>query len=247
MHSDDHEKRLAHDLEVLLARRATTPRPAGLSSWFRRSNPDRVLEQRRLRRNAGGGCRPYLGDGSNGANALALTGIVRSVIRASIVTASAVAEWIQLTVTLTVRSISGCSKLAGYAVHLWHCDGAGDGDYSMYTGAAVNEKLSTRRARTAANGIVRLPRSTPDSAAKSLFCLGNGVDGSGKSHRRLRQIVPRDVLDQVVRGMVKVEVARRILTEVDERNAQLPQRCDIDSAPRWPRVERNTERLQCRR
>src|SRR5687768_12031172 len=69
---------------------------------------------------------PYPGDGSNGANALALTGIVRSDIRASIAGASGVAEGVLLTITLkVVDSSASCAPLAGYAVYLWHCDREG--------------------------------------------------------------------------------------------------------------------------
>src|SRR4051812_8868074 len=42
---------------------------------------------------------PYPGDGSNGANALAISGIVRSDIRSSIGGASGVADGVPLTVT----------------------------------------------------------------------------------------------------------------------------------------------------
>jgi protocatechuate 3,4-dioxygenase beta subunit len=75
---------------------------------------------------------PYPGDGSNGANALALSGIVRSDIRSSFAGATGTAEGIPLTVKLTLMSAAGgCAKLSGYAVYIWHCDRAGQ--YSMYT------------------------------------------------------------------------------------------------------------------
>jgi protocatechuate 3,4-dioxygenase beta subunit len=74
---------------------------------------------------------PYPGDGSNGVNALVLSGIVRSDIRASIAGATGTAEGIPLTVTLTVGHVGDqCAALAGYAVYLWHCDR--DGEYSLY-------------------------------------------------------------------------------------------------------------------
>jgi protocatechuate 3,4-dioxygenase beta subunit len=89
---------------------------------------------------AGAGCSvipeetagPYPGDGSNGANALTLSGIVRSDIRPSLSPASGTAEGVPLTVRLTlVNTAAGCAPLAGRAIYLWHCDRAGD--YSMYT------------------------------------------------------------------------------------------------------------------
>ncbi len=80
---------------------------------------------------------PYPGDGSNGANALALTGIVRSDIRTSLAPATGTAAGVPLTVKLTLANINaGCAPLAGYAVYIWHCDR--DGNYSMYTLATEN-------------------------------------------------------------------------------------------------------------
>jgi protocatechuate 3,4-dioxygenase beta subunit len=80
---------------------------------------------------------PFPGDGTNGANALALAGIVRSDIRASVGGASGVADGVVLTVTLTVVDSGACTPLAGHAVYVWHCDR--DGNYSMYSPAVVNE------------------------------------------------------------------------------------------------------------
>lgn len=80
---------------------------------------------------------PYPGDGSNGPNALSLSGIVRSDIRSSIGTLSGTAEGVPLTVELTlVATNDACQPLAGYALYLWHCDR--DGDYSMYNNTEQN-------------------------------------------------------------------------------------------------------------
>jgi protocatechuate 3,4-dioxygenase beta subunit len=81
---------------------------------------------------------PYPGDGSNGANALALAGIVRSDITSSVGPASGVALGVPLRVEITlVDASNNCEPLEGYAVYIWHCDRAGD--YSMYTGLAKSE------------------------------------------------------------------------------------------------------------
>ncbi|MEY4511286.1 MAG: hypothetical protein RLZZ450_3408 [Pseudomonadota bacterium] len=81
---------------------------------------------------------PYPGDGSNGVNALVLSGIVRSDIRASIGTASGTAAGVPLTIKLTlVNTNDGCNKLAGYAVYLWHCDRAGL--YSLYSQGVTDQ------------------------------------------------------------------------------------------------------------
>lgn len=86
---------------------------------------------------------PYPGDGSNTsngsvANALALSGIVRSDLTHSIGGATGVAEGVPLSVTLTLVNTGGaCAALVGYAVYLWHCDQAGR--YSMYSSGVVGE------------------------------------------------------------------------------------------------------------
>jgi len=80
---------------------------------------------------------PYPGDGTNGPNALALSGIVRSDIRASLGSATGVAQGVVLTVTLTLVDSKTCSPLTGHAIYLWHCDR--DGNYSMYSAAVASE------------------------------------------------------------------------------------------------------------
>ncbi len=80
---------------------------------------------------------PYPGDGTNGVNALTMSGIVRSNITSSL-GSSTVAAGIPLTVTLKLVSVSGsCTNLAGYAVYLWHCNQSGG--YSMYSSGITGE------------------------------------------------------------------------------------------------------------
>jgi protocatechuate 3,4-dioxygenase beta subunit len=86
---------------------------------------------------------PYPGDGSNTANgsianALALSGIVRSDIRASIAGASGVATGVPLQVIIElVNTNASCADLSGYAIYLWHCDALGR--YSMYSSGVTAE------------------------------------------------------------------------------------------------------------
>src|SRR5215203_3521698 len=82
---------------------------------------------------------PYPGDGTNGPNVLAESGVVRSDITSSFGDASGVAEGVPVTVKLKVYDLNGddATPLAGAAVYLWHCDRGGS--YSMYDGDAVNE------------------------------------------------------------------------------------------------------------
>src|SRR5262245_28733133 len=80
---------------------------------------------------------PFPGDSSNGPNVLNQTGVVRSDIRSSFAGLSGTAAGVPLTIELTIVSASSCTPLAGYAVYLWHCDR--DGNYSLYSSAAVNQ------------------------------------------------------------------------------------------------------------
>jgi protocatechuate 3,4-dioxygenase beta subunit len=144
----DHDLGLAHDLRVLAGmkdRRHALRLLAGMSlvpliGCDSESTPGGGID--------GGGnascavipeetAGPYPGDGSNGANALTLSGIVRSDIRPSLSPATGTAQGIPLTVKLTlVNTRQSCAPLAGYAVYIWQCDR--DGNYSMYTLATEN-------------------------------------------------------------------------------------------------------------
>jgi hypothetical protein len=75
---------------------------------------------------------PYPGNGSNGANVLTRSGIVRSDIRASFGSSTTVAKGVPLTIRLTVQDATkSCAALAGAAVYLWQCDI--NGRYSLYS------------------------------------------------------------------------------------------------------------------
>ncbi len=81
---------------------------------------------------------PYPGDGSNGPNVLAESGVVRSDITRSIGDASGVAGGVATTIEMTLLDVAGGGKpLAGAAVYLWHCDR--EGRYSMYDQGAADE------------------------------------------------------------------------------------------------------------
>lgn len=99
---------------------------------------------------------PYPGDGSNTAsgsvaNALALSGIVRSDIRSSVGNATGTATGAPLTVVFTLENVnSSCAPLDGYAIYLWHCDAAGR--YSMYSSGVTNENYLRGVQATDGNG-----------------------------------------------------------------------------------------------
>jgi len=81
---------------------------------------------------------PFPGDGSNGPNVLAQSGIVRQDIRSSFGSSSTVAAGVPLTIDLTIQDAAkSCAPLSGAAVYLWHCDR--DGAYSLYSNGVTGE------------------------------------------------------------------------------------------------------------
>ena len=81
---------------------------------------------------------PYPGDGSNGANVLARSGVVRQDIRPSFDTSTTTAEGVPLTLTLQVIDMAGGNvPFEGAAVYLWHADRSGN--YSLYATGLENE------------------------------------------------------------------------------------------------------------
>jgi protocatechuate 3,4-dioxygenase beta subunit len=81
---------------------------------------------------------PFPGDGSNGPNVLAQSGVVRADIRSSFGTSSTTAKGVPLTIRLTIQdAANNCAPMTGAAVYVWHCDQAGN--YSLYSQAAASE------------------------------------------------------------------------------------------------------------
>ncbi|MCS5713558.1 intradiol ring-cleavage dioxygenase [Herbiconiux sp. CPCC 205716] len=80
---------------------------------------------------------PYPGDGSNGADVLEESGVVRSDIRTSI-GGGATAAGVPMALSLTVLDMANGDKaFENVAVYVWHCDA--DGNYSMYSSGVENE------------------------------------------------------------------------------------------------------------
>jgi protocatechuate 3,4-dioxygenase beta subunit len=177
-HDHDHDKGLNHDLTRLAdfaaRRRALLKWGLGVSALPLLACAGSNLDSTDMTSEAGAGTTgtgtdtgtddtcstipeetegPYPGDGTNGANALALAGIVRSDIRQSVAGASGTAVGIPLTVTLTLQDANnGCKPIAGYAIYIWHCDR--DGNYSMYSAAAASENYLRGVQETAEDGTV---------------------------------------------------------------------------------------------
>src|SRR5580765_6431618 len=65
---------------------------------------------------------PFPGDGSNGANALNQSGIVRSDIRSSFGSASGTADGVPIDLEMTIVDAATNKAVEGAAVYVWHCD-----------------------------------------------------------------------------------------------------------------------------
>jgi protocatechuate 3,4-dioxygenase beta subunit len=103
---------------------------------------------------------PYPGDGSNGANVLAQSGIVRSDITSSFGSSTTKATGLPLSITMTINDFDNDEKpLAGGAVYLWHCNQAGQ--YSLYSQDIVNENYLRGVQQTDASGEVRFTTIFP--------------------------------------------------------------------------------------
>ncbi|HZL74214.1 MAG TPA: intradiol ring-cleavage dioxygenase [Propionibacteriaceae bacterium] len=81
---------------------------------------------------------PFPGDGSNGANVLNQSGIVRRDITSSFGSSTARAEGVPLTIAMTINDFAkNKSPIAGGAVYVWHCDR--EGRYSLYSQGVTGE------------------------------------------------------------------------------------------------------------
>jgi protocatechuate 3,4-dioxygenase beta subunit len=108
---------------------------------------------------------PFPGDGTNAVagstvNALALSGIQRSVITSSFAGATGIAAGAVLKVVLNLKSAANaCGALSGYAIYLWHCDALGR--YSLYSSGVTGENYLRGLQVTDANGQVSFTTIVP--------------------------------------------------------------------------------------
>jgi protocatechuate 3,4-dioxygenase beta subunit len=146
---------------------------------------------------------PYPGDGSNGVNVLAESGIVRSDITQSFGTASGVAAGVRLTIKLKVIDLSDDGKaLAGSAVYLWHCDRAGR--YSLYSEGVTEENYLRGVQEADADGYVTFTSIYPAAYSGRWphihFEVYPGLDQAGSSADKLRTsqlALPEDISNTV--------------------------------------------------
>jgi protocatechuate 3,4-dioxygenase beta subunit len=103
---------------------------------------------------------PFPGDGSNGANVLNQSGIVRRDITSSFGTSTTTAEGVPLDITMTINDFANNkAPLAGGAVYVWHCDR--EGRYSLYSEGVTNENYLRGVQETDDRGQVRFTTIFP--------------------------------------------------------------------------------------
>ena len=96
-------------------------------------SPSKTYDEEMPQETAG----PYPGDGSNGADALDVSGVERSNITASIDGGAAV-DGVAMTLTMNiVDMVKDNGPMTGAAVYVWHCDP--NGNYSMYSEGVEDE------------------------------------------------------------------------------------------------------------
>jgi protocatechuate 3,4-dioxygenase beta subunit len=147
---------------------------------------------------------PYPGDGSNGPDVLAESGVVRSDITSSFGDASGVAEGVPMTVKLKVYDLNGddATPLAGAAVYLWHCDR--EGSYSMYDGDASAENYLRGVQEAADDGTLQFTTIFPACYAGRWphmhFEVYESLDAATTATNKLRTsqlALPQDVCETV--------------------------------------------------
>jgi protocatechuate 3,4-dioxygenase beta subunit len=133
-----------------------TGQPSGSGGALPESTQTSYTANGELPEETGG---PFPGDGSNGANVLNQTGIVRRDITSSFGSSTAKAEGVPLRITMTISDYANRAPLAGGAVYVWHCDR--EGRYSLYSEGVTGENYLRGVQETDGRGQVRFATISP--------------------------------------------------------------------------------------
>jgi protocatechuate 3,4-dioxygenase beta subunit len=145
---------------------------------------------------------PFPGDGSNGPDVLAQSGVVRSDIRSSFGSSTTIAEGIPLTIQLTIEDGTDCVPLAGAAVYVWHCNR--EGEYSLYSSAIANENYLRGVQEAGEDGVVTFtsifPAAYPGRWPHIHFEVYPSLDMATDENNRIatsQVALPKDACDLV--------------------------------------------------
>jgi len=146
---------------------------------------------------------PFPGDGSNGPNVLAESGVVRRDLTRSFGDASGVAEGVPTTIELRLIDVAGGGgPLEGAAVYLWHCDAAGR--YSLYDGEIAGEnylrgvQVSDDEGRLAFDTI--FPAAYPGRWPHAHFEVYSSAEAATAGEQKLRTsqlAIPQEACERV--------------------------------------------------
>jgi protocatechuate 3,4-dioxygenase beta subunit len=164
---------------------------------------------------------PYPGDGTNRnasgvANALTVSGIVRSDIRSSVGTGSATAAGIPLTIKLQMVNVgASCATIPGSALYLWHCDR--DGNYSMYASGLTSENYLRGVQEADASGVVTFTTIFPGCYSGRMphvhFEVYRSLAAAGSAANKIKTsqfTFPMDVLNTVYATSAYASSARNL-------------------------------------
>jgi len=158
---------------------------------------------------------PYPGDGSNGPDVLAESGIVRSDIRTDVGGSDPV-DGVPLTFTLRLTDMAdGDAPFAGAAVYAWHCDALGR--YSMYS-EGVEDRTWLRGVQTAdADGQVTFTSVVPGCYAGrwthihfEVYPDVDAIDDSANAIATSQLALPESALTPVYAGAAYSGSARNL-------------------------------------
>ena len=103
---------------------------------------------------------PFPGDGSNGPDVLADSGVIRRDITRSFGDATGVAEGVPLIFDLLILDrANGCAPMEGAAAYAWHCDA--NGGYSLYSPSVADQNYLRGVQAADADGVVRFTSIFP--------------------------------------------------------------------------------------
>jgi protocatechuate 3,4-dioxygenase beta subunit len=222
-HAHEHDLGLAHDLPVLLSRRrALTALAGGLGVALAGCGGSGGGAAATTAATTGTGTAgttstaasaatavpeetagPFPGDGSNGPDVLAESGVVRRDITRSFGDASGTAAGVPATIELTLLDVAaGGTPLSGAAVYVWHCDRAGR--YSLYDGEIAGEnylrgvQVSDDRGRLSFATV--FPAAYDGRWPHVHFEVYESLDAATKGGEKLRTsqlAIPQDACDAV--------------------------------------------------
>ncbi|HEU0024654.1 MAG TPA: hypothetical protein VFQ12_08485 [Thermoleophilaceae bacterium] len=146
---------------------------------------------------------PYPGDGSNGPNVLAESGVVRSDITTSFGGPSGKADGVPTKIELTLLDVAaGGTPLGGAAVYLWHCNI--EGQYSMYDQEIASENYLRGVQESDRDGKLEFISIFPGAYAGrwphmhfEVYESANAATSAGSKLRTSQIALPKEACDAV--------------------------------------------------